>query len=138
RIEYFGRMIANRLNELAGESCEVAKGLKEILRNALGPLNLKPESAHFGLNIARQHAFPPLGNNLYIFARIVLPKNLRERSRSRNDRWFMRNDTSAGMQPFGDKKLGGYVAVAYVFFKGRNDRIVIVRVHGGAEAAPYV
>ena len=30
RIEYFGRMIANRVNELAGKRCDAAEALKEI------------------------------------------------------------------------------------------------------------
>ena len=50
----------------------------------------------------------------------------------------MRNDASAGMQRFGNEKLGSDVALAYVFFECCSDRIVIVSVHGGAEAASYV
>ena len=30
RIEYFGRMIANRVNELAGKRCDAAEALKKI------------------------------------------------------------------------------------------------------------
>jgi len=30
RIEYFGRMVANRVNELAGKRCDAAETLKEI------------------------------------------------------------------------------------------------------------
>ena len=30
RIEYFGRMIANRVNELAGKRCDAAETLKKI------------------------------------------------------------------------------------------------------------
>jgi hypothetical protein len=30
RIEYFGRMIANRVNELPGERCDAAEALKKI------------------------------------------------------------------------------------------------------------
>ena len=30
RIEYFGRMIANRVNELAGKRCDAAEPLKKV------------------------------------------------------------------------------------------------------------
>ena len=63
-------------------------------------------------------------NDLDIRRRIDLPKNFRGRPGSGNDRWFMRNDASAGMQRFGNEKLGRDVALAYVFFEAlqRSDR----------------
>ena len=56
-------------------------------------------------------SFAIRANDLNIRRRINLPKNFRGRPRSRNDRWFMRNDASAGVQRFGDEKLGGNIAI---------------------------
>jgi hypothetical protein len=42
---------------------------------------------------------------------VNFPKNFCGRPGARNDRWFMRNDASAGMQRLRDEKLGGDVAV---------------------------
>jgi len=87
---------------------------------------------------ASVYSFAIRPDDLNVRRGIDLSKNFRGRPGSCNNRWFMRNDASAGVQRFGNEKLGGDVAFAYVFLKRDSDRIVIVRVHGGAEAAPYV
>ena len=84
------------------------------------------------------YGFAIRANDLNVRRRIDLAKDFCGRPSSCNDRWFMRDDASAGMQRFGNEKLGSDVALAYVLFECCSDRIVIVRVHGGAEAAPYL
>ena len=131
-------MIANRVHELAGKRCDAAEALKKIQRNAFGFENRTRKRARFHHDIAGNYGFAICANDLNIRRRIDLPKNLCGSPSSGNDRWFMRNDSCAGMECFGNEKLGSDVAFAYVFLKRCSDRIVIVRVHGrsGARTIP--
>jgi hypothetical protein len=124
-------MISHRVNELAGKSCDTAQALKKIQCHAFGLENRTRKPAYFDHDIASDYGFAIGANDLDIRLRIDPPKNFRGRPRSRNDRWFMRNNASAGRQCFRNEKLGGDIALAYIFLKRGCDRIEIVRGHRG-------
>ena len=69
---------------------------------------------------------------------IDLPENFRSRRGAGNNGWFPSNDAPGCVQPLGNEKLGGDIPVADIFFKRGRDRIVILRLHGGAKAPRYL
>jgi len=115
-----------RNREQLGNSARRRMGAEELL------------STSTDHDIVGSYRFAIRTNDLNIRRRIDLPKNFGGRPSSRNDRWLVRNDAPAGMECFGNKKLGGDVSLAYVFFECCGDQIVIVRVHGESAAARYV
>src|SRR4051794_20336565 len=138
RIEYFGRMITNRINKLPCERRDAAEALKKIQRHAFGFEDRPRNPAQFDNGITGNYRFAVSTKDLDVGLRIDLPKDFRSRPRSSNNPRFMRNYACIGTQLCGNEKLSRDVALAYVFSQCCSDWIVIIRVHGGAAVAPYV
>src|SRR5206468_2796543 len=107
RVEYFGGMIPDGVNKLAGEGCNAAEALKKVQCDAFGLENRTCKAAHFDNHVSGHDSVSVGPNDLDVSRRIDLPKNFRGRARAGDDGWLAGNNASGRMQPFGDKRLGG-------------------------------
>jgi hypothetical protein len=128
-------VIPDGVNELARERRDSAEALKKIQRDAFGFENRSRTAAQFYHSVAGCYRVAVLANNVDIDGRIDLAKNFGSGPGAGYDRWFTAHDASGGVQGFRDEKFGRNVAVANVFLKGSSNRIVMIWLHGGAEAA---
>src|SRR4029453_8098483 len=87
-VEYLGRMISHRVNELAGKSRDTAQALKKIQCHAFGLENRTRKPAHFDHDIARNYGITIGMDDLNVRRRIDIAKNFRGRPRSRAHRWL--------------------------------------------------
>src|SRR5439155_11459718 len=136
-IQYFGRMISDRIHGLACQRCHTAKALQKIQCDAFGFENRARKNAHLNDDVAGDDGSSIRVLDLDIGRRIDPPKNFRSSTGAGNDRWLTSNDAACCVQPLGNEKLGGYVPVADIFLERSRERIVIFRMHEGAEATRY-
>src|SRR5262249_682828 len=122
-------MIPDSVNKFAREGCDAAETLQKVQCDAFCLQNRTPQATDFDDDFASIDIVAIAPTNLNIDRRIDLAENFGSGSGASNNRFFARNDASGCTQRLRHKKVSRNIAVADVFFKCGDDRVVRLWLH---------